>query len=80
LGAVNSQAESFALEAAMERSRNKQRKVKRLGKTVLSEDGFPFIFYQFMKEWECIDEQKLRGALERLDAMGIGNSLVQGEE
>ena len=70
--AVNSQGELFTLEAMIERKRFRPKKVKRIGKTrVVDEGGFQFILYPFMKEWGCVDEEKMKRALEQMARMGI---------
>lgn len=71
MNAANSRGESFVLEAMIERKRNNPKKVKRIGKTLVIEGGFQFIFYPFMREWGCVDEEKMMQAIEQMDTMGI---------
>jgi len=69
--AANSRGESFVLEAMIERKRNKPKEVRRLGKTRVDDRGFQFILYPFMKEWGCVDEEKVMWALSQMYKMGI---------
>ena len=64
ISAFNAEGESFSLQAMIHRKKNKPWKVKRLGKTIVDDTGFQFMFYPFMKEWGCIDTQKLAEAIE----------------
>ncbi len=80
LSAANSQGQSFMFQSTVERRRLASKKVKRLGEIVFEEDHFQFFWYPFMKEWGCVDEEKMRKSFSHMDEMGIEIPRVVDEQ
>jgi hypothetical protein len=78
MSAGNSQGELFMLSAAVERKKIKSQKVKRFGQTLFEDRGYPLMLYPFMKEWGCVDDEKLAKSLARIDSFGIETPHIDG--
>ncbi|MDD3029125.1 MAG: hypothetical protein PHS57_02435 [Alphaproteobacteria bacterium] len=80
LSAANSQGRSFMFCSTIERRRIASKKVKSLGEIVFEEDHFQFFWYPFMKEWGCVDEEKIRKSFSYMNKMGIElPKIVEGQ-
>jgi hypothetical protein len=71
LNAANSNGEAFVLETIFFRRKKSQKKVKKIGKTEFVDEGFQFMLYPFMKEWDCVNEERFKAAITQMDEMGI---------
>jgi hypothetical protein len=71
MSAADAKGESFTLQAAFIRKAIRKSKVKYIEATVVDDEQFPLALYQFMKEWNCVDIEKLKKGLSEIDELGI---------
>jgi hypothetical protein len=70
INAVSSRGEQYNFWAPVERKPNKPRRVSTIGKTIEDHD-FSFMMYPFLKEWGCVNGDKVTRAIDKLRSMSI---------
>jgi hypothetical protein len=76
LHAANAAGEALSLQALFERKRPGSKKIRHIEPTMLDEDTFQFLLYPFLREWDCVDQDKVKTALDQVEALGVETPVI----
>lgn len=80
MNAGNSNGEMFVLHADFERRKIRSNKIREIIPTVEIDSGFMYIFYPFMTEWGCVDQEKLAKSFETSKELGIEDPIITSSD